>query len=826
MKKEAKTKQELAEEIVLLKGKIKRLEQAEARRKMTDAGLHQENALFMDLINAQPAGIYRIRVFPKEKWRKDAWNISESAPYSVELASERFCEILGITRDVFENTPGIVEGMVHPEDKAEFARKNVEANAKLIPFQWEGRLCVGQKTIWVHFESLPRRVANGDVLWTGFLHDISERKQVEKILKESEERYQNLANVSPVGIFRTDKDGATTYVNPMWCRINRMSSAEAMGYGWLNAVHPDDRERLIRGWQEAARQHEASFTDFRLLLPDGAIAWVMGQATPELDSENQIIGYVGTVTDITERKLAEQRLHESEEQLKSLSDNLPGGLVYQIDAGPGGNERRFTYISAGVEALHGVSAADVLRDAALIYDQVYPADAKLVAEREVQAIAAMATFSAEVRVRLPSGGIRWRLFTSAPRRLATGHIIWDGIEVDISDSKRAEEERERLQALLLQAQKMESIGRLAGGVAHDFNNMLGVILIHADLAMRRFASTHPVQAGLRAIRLAGERSADLTRQLLAFARKQDAAPKVLDLNEMVQRSIDMLRRLIGEDKVLDWRPGGGLGAVRIDPSQLIQVITNLCVNARDAIAGAGHIAIETANATVDKAACPPHLGAVPGEYVRLSVGDDGCGMDRAVLDRLFEPFFTTKEVGRGTGLGLATVYGIVQQNRGFITVDSEPGKGTTFRVFLPRHHAAVAQDEPSPVNPGTLQGRETILVVEDEPEILDVICILLRQQGYVVLSAGAPGEAIRLAGEQDGEIDLLLTDVIMPEMNGRELAKSLEARYPRLKRLFMSGHTADIIADHGVLDEGVSFIAKPFSMNDLLVKVREVIGER
>ena len=824
MKKEPKTKQGLAEEIVFLKSKLKKLSQAEARHTMADAGQRQEDALFMDLINTQPAGIYRIRVFPKNKWRKDAWNIAAAAPYVVELASERFCEILGITREVFEHTPGIVEEMVHPEDKAEFARRNVEANAKLIPFQWEGRMRVGERIIWVHFESLPRPVANGEVLWTGFLHDITGHKRVEKTLQESEERFQNLAKISPVGIFRTDKKGATTYVNPMWCRISGMSSAEALGDGWLNAVHPDDRERLVRGWREAARLLEASFTDYRFLHPDGTVSWVMGRATPEMNSENQIIGYVGTITDITERKQAEQRLHESEERLKLLSDHLPGGLVYQIDSGANGDERRFTYISGGVEALHGVSAVDVFRDAAVIYGQIEPTDAKLVAEREARATADMVPFSAEVRIRMPSGETRWRLFTSAPRRMSNGHLIWDGIEIDISDSKRAEEERERLQALLLQSQKMESIGRLAGGVAHDFNNLLGVILIHADLAMQRFEPTHPVQAGLRAISHAAERSSELTRQLLAFARKQTAVPKVLDLNETVQQSFDMLRRLIGEDKVLAWHPGTGLGSVRIDPSQVIQVITNLCLNARDAIAGVGHITIETADATVDEATCATHLGTVPGEYVRLSVSDDGCGMDREIMDRLFEPFFTTKEVGQGTGLGLATVYGIVRQNGGFITVDSEPGKGTTFNVFLPMHDAVVTQDKPSPANLDTLHGHETILVVEDEPAILDIICTLLMQQGYVVLSAGAPGEAMRLAKEHEGEIDLLLTDVIMPEMNGRDLAKSLEPRYPRLKRLFMSGHTADIIADHGVLDEGVSFIAKPFSMNDLLVKVREVLG--
>ena len=781
--------------------------------------------MLMDLVNAQPVGIYRIRVFSRRKWGPGAWSLPGSAPYRVELASERFCQILGVSRREFESTPGIVENLVHPEDRSEWVRRNTEANERLVPFEWEGRLVINGRETWVHFESLPRPLADGDVLWTGFLQDISENRLAQRRLSESEKRYETLASISPVGIFHTDAAGATTYVNPAWCLIAGMDAGDALGFGWMRAVHPDDRERLGQSWQEASSRQRASSDDYRLLRPDGSVAWVMGRAVPEFDAEGRIIGYVGTITDITERKRAEQRLFESEERLRLLSDNLPGGMVYQIDSGPDGRERRFTYLSAGVEMLHGVAAAAARRDAMMIYGQIEAEDAKRVAELEARAVAAMAPFSAEVRVRLPAGEVRWRLFTSAPHRQADGRLIWDGIEIDIDDSKRAAAEREKLQSLFLQSQKMNSLGRLAGGVAHDLNNMLEVILIHAEMAMNGLPPGHELQAGLQAIDQAAGRSAELTRQLLAFARRQSAHPRLIDLNATVAGALDMLRRLVGEDKALEWRPGEGLGPVLIDPQQLLQVLTNLCLNARDAIAGVGRVTLATGRVRLDQAACAAWPDAAPGEYARLEVGDSGCGMPPEVQEQIFEPFYTTKPLGQGTGLGLPAVYGIMRQNQGLIAVDSAPGRGSTFAILLPLQAGEVAPEETIARRRGVLRGSETVLVVEDEPAILEIVELLLRQTGYEVLAAGSPGAALRLAAERGYAIDLLLTDLVMPEMDGRELARRLEADRPGLKRLFMSGHAADIVADHGLADGEANFIAKPFSMDQLLAKVRETLGK-
>ncbi|MFZ5765005.1 MAG: PAS domain S-box protein [Thermodesulfobacteriota bacterium] len=390
--------------------------------------------------------------------------------------------------------------------------------------------------------------------------------------------------------------------------------------------------------------------------------------------------------------------------------------------------------------------------------------------------------------------------------------------------KRDITEHLELTARFQQAQKMEAVGRLAGGVAHDYNNMLSVILGYTELALDRTEPSSPLHADLQEILQAAKRSADITRQLLAFARKQKAAPMVLDLNDAVQRMLKMLRRLIGEDITLIWQPAASVWPVRIDPAQLDQILANLCVNARDAIAGVGTVTIETENRTIDEAFCVQHPDFVAGEFVLLAVSDDGCGMDREILAHLFEPFFTTKGIGKGTGLGLSTIYGIVRQSGGFIDVYSEPGCGTTFRVYLPRQEEnarmieAVKGELPPPAR------GETVLLVEDEAAILNLGRTLLERLGYIVLSAATPQEAIRLAQEQVGAIDLLITDVIMPEMNGRDLADQLRMFCPGLRTLFMSGYTANVIAQQGGLEGDVHYLQKPFTMHDLAVQARKTLN--
>jgi len=390
------------------------------------------------------------------------------------------------------------------------------------------------------------------------------------------------------------------------------------------------------------------------------------------------------------------------------------------------------------------------------------------------------------------------------------------ISRDITSQKNMEEQ-------FRQAQKMESVGRLAGGMAHDYNNALSVIMGFTEMAMTEINPDEPLHDDLAEVLSAAKRAKDITRQLLAFARKQTIVPEVLNLNERIENMIKMLRRLIGEDINLAWLPGTDLWNVRMDPSQIDQILANLCVNARDAIPGVGMITIETAKISFDQDYCGDHTGFIPGDFILMAISDNGCGMDKEILNNIFEPFFTTKDKDKGTGLGMSMVYGIVKQNKGFINVYSEPGKGTTIKIYLSRHggsavRSIVEDKEKNPIGRG-----ETILVVEDDLSILKLLGKILASLGYTLITAGTPREAMELARDYSSNIQLLVTDVIMPEMNGKDLSEQMQSIYPDLKCIFMSGYTANAIAHHSVLDKGVNFIQKPFSKTDMAVLVRKVL---
>ena len=396
---------------------------------------------------------------------------------------------------------------------------------------------------------------------------------------------------------------------------------------------------------------------------------------------------------------------------------------------------------------------------------------------------------------------------------------------DITERKRAEEAHEKLKEQFAQAQKMESVGRLAGGVAHDFNNMMMGVLGYADFCRDSLPAEHPMRSDLDEITKCANRSAELTRQLLAFARKQIIQPKVLDLNDALSGVLNLLQKLIGADIKVVWMPGANLPPVKLDPYQVDQILTNLFINSRDAIGGVGKITVATSSATLDRAFCDDHPGATPGEYVLLRVSDTGCGMTKEVMASLFEPFFTTKDIGKGTGLGLATVHGIVMQNHGIIDVSSEPDKGATFRIYLPVYSEEI--DKTSVASSGEVpRGRgETILFVDDEPSLVKTCGRYLVSLGYKVLLAATPAEALVVLSGHPGPIHLLFTDVIMPDMNGRDLAKHIQASNPGLKVLYMSGYAREVIAGKGVLDETMHFLQKPSSPDVMARKVREVLDD-
>ena len=634
--------------------------------------------------------------------------------------------------------------------------------------------------------------------------EIKKRKRAETALKESEENYRRLFE---------EHAAVKLIVDPATGAILAANQAAAAFYGWpreaftrmnirqISALSPDD---LGREMKKVLDKHEYHF-EFQHLLADGTIRDVEIFSSPIRWKDGYYLHLI--VHDVTERKSAEA---ERERLIAAIEQAAEGVVIAGVDGG-------IRFVNPAMETITG------LRRSELVGQNVDV----LKSEGENGA------FNRNLWDIL-SGGKRWKgrfvikhkdgtrhvvEATISPVLDAAGKIVnYVSVEHDITDHVRMSEQ-------LQLAQKMESVGRLAGGVAHDFNNMLQIILGHVELAIESVGPEAPVLHDLKEIQKATRNSADLTRQLLAFARKQTIAPLVLDLNETLSGMQTMIQKLIGEDIDLSWRPKSGLWRVNVDPSQVKQILVNLCLNARDAIQGVGKITIETDNVVFDPAYCARHVGVSSGDFVMVAVSDNGCGISAEEQKHLFEPFFTTKKMGQGAGLGLATVYGIVKQNNGTVNVYSEPGQGSVFKIYLPRYvgETAVAPKE-SMASPERGKG-ELLLVVEDEVVILTMVRKTLEKLGYRVLTAETPSLALTLAATHAGEIRLLVSDVVMPEMNGRELAKQIQSRDPNVRVLFMSGYTANVIAHHGVLDAGVHFIQKPFTTADLAKKVRTALDQ-
>lgn len=578
---------------------------------------------------------------------------------------------------------------------------------------------------------------------------------------------------------------------------------------WENS--PEWQEKIEKRVRQAVLQHEPLMKEDVFFAADGVARTALASYTSIRNEDNSVRYILVQALDITDSKKTEEELRIHESYLKEAQEVAHLGN-WELDV----LTNHITW-SDEIYRIFGMtpSKAGLTFDA--FRELVHPDDQDSIDEL-AEKLATERSAQFQYRLIRPNGQVRWvsgRGKTTFDESGTPVRVF--GVLQDVTDQHALENQ-------LRQAQKMESVGRLAGGVAHDFNNMLGVILGHVDMILAKTNPDHSSYSNLKEIKKAGKRSADLTRQLLAFARQQTITPKVIDLNETVSGITNMLQRLIGEDINLAWVPHEELWPVKIDPSQLDQILANLCVNARDAIADVGKVTIETANTAFDEVYCAQHVGFESGEYVMLAVSDDGCGMDSDTLNNVFEPFYTTKEQGKGTGLGLATIYGVVKQNKGFINVYSEPNHGTTFKIYLKRHLGMYvdqfAMEESSIQN---ARGDETILLAEDDLAILEMTTTMLELEGYTVLSTNSPAEAIRLASEHPNDIHLFLSDVVMPEMNGRDLSHKILSIYPQLKCLFMSGYTANVIAHRGVLDDGINFIQKPFSMSDLMSKVREVL---
>lgn len=618
-------------------------------------------------------------------------------------------------------------------------------------------------------------------------------------------------------IFITDREGTIEYVNSTFERVTGYSRQEAVG----------QTPRLIRSGLMPPEYYQQLWNTirkgeiFRALVinrrKDGQLFYYDQTISPLKDTKGNITHYISTGKDVTEQMKLVEELRQNQVLLEQAEALANLGSWY-LDL-----TQNILRWSPETYAMFGVAPGTPLTYE-LFLERVHPEDRELVG-RAWQAALAGAPYDIEHRI-VVDGEIKWVREKAQVEFDENGKPIRAiGIVQNITQEKRVAQERALLEAQLRQAQKLEAIGRLAGGVAHDFNNTLTAVIGYAELAMRQVDPSSTLYADLDAIRKIGQRSASLTRQLLAFARQQPIEPVELDLNEAISSSLKVLRRLIGENIELIWKPGDNLWKVLMDPGQVDQILANLIVNARDAIAGVGHITIETDNVTFDEEYCRLHPNFHPGEYVMLEVSDTGCGMSKEVMEHIFEPFFTTKEPGKGTGLGLSTVYGIVRQHNGFINVYSEEGHGTTFRIYLPRYFPAKrrkAEAQGEKVEP---LGTATILLVEDEELIRGLVQRMLTELGYKVLAASGGEEAIRIFEEYAGEIHLLLTDIVMPKMNGIQLWQELLSRRPKLRCLLMSGYTENISMAMEQIQEGCGFIQKPFSRETLAQKVHQVLTQ-
>ncbi len=637
--------------------------------------------------------------------------------------------------------------------------------------------------------------------------NIQNLKEAQEQTVQSEARFRAIFEFAPYPILISSfDDGSYIDANRAFLENTGKERNELSNLS-ISDIIPEILDNPDDFYERLSKYGSVINKEAQILRKDGSCGIISySSVLLDIHGERQVISII---IDVTEEKRAIEALKASEGKLRSIFAAMTD-LIIVLDAkgkiieiGPTNSDPLYK----PADNMVGKSIYDIL-----------PADKAGVVSQYIKDSLdekRLVVFEYDLKA---DGSHFW--FTSSIAPLQSQHVIW--VSRDISNRKKAELEREKLQDKLLQRQKLEAVGILAGGIAHDFNNMIGAIIGHAELAINALDKDSPLIQNLDRILYAAERSANLTQQLLAFARKQAITPVVFDLNESIENILKMIRRLIGEDIELLWIPGAGSCSVKMDPSQIDQILINLCVNARDAIKGNGRISIETNHICIDEEYINNHPDIAAGEYVMLTVSDNGCGIKDEDISHIFEPFFTTKGLGKGTGMGLATVYGIVKQNEGFINVDSRENEGTIFRIYIPYASQNKEDTESAGIVDIPQSKGETVLVVEDDPIFLDFIVLMLKNLSYDVISAKTPVDAISIAREVS-MIDLVITDIVMPDMNGREMAENMDKIRKDIKYLYMSGYTADVIANKGVLQKGINFIQKPFSIQEIALKIRDVL---
>jgi two-component system, cell cycle sensor histidine kinase and response regulator CckA len=636
-----------------------------------------------------------------------------------------------------------------------------------------------------------------------------DQRRLGQRLVESEERYRVTSDHAATGLAHVGPDGRFLRVSRRLCDMLGYESEELLTRTLQDLTHADEVTRDVAQRERLHRGEIDSYTaEKRYVRKDGSTVWVELTEAAVRGPGGEVRSFMDVFTDVSERRAVQSRLSQSEADYRNLVEQATIGIFRLSASG------KILSANPALVAMLGYDSVDDLR-------ALNPAT-EVYADRDERA-RLLGQFE---RGDVASGEVAWRRKdgTSIVVRLRLRMMRGGAGEADRIDGLAEDVTQQRsLENQFRQAQRLEAVGRLAGGIAHDFNNVLTAITGFSDLLLEELPAGDRKRSDVEEIRTAAARAAALTRQLLAFSRKQVLQPRVLDVNALVETLHRILQRLIGEDVKLEIVLGPRLGAVRADPGQLEQVIMNLAVNARDAMPDGGRLTIETANVELDEDRAFQHPGAAPGRYVLVAVTDTGIGMDAETRSQAFEPFFTTKEQGKGTGLGLSTVYGIVKQSGGHIWMYSEPGQGATFKIYLPRVDEAIAPLDLAPALVPAVGGRETILLAEDDPPVREVASEFLAQKGYRVLRAPDGQTALEMARAHAGEIHMLVTDIVMPGMTGRELVTALVAERPNVRVLYMSGYTDDAVVRHGVLDEGLPYLQKPFSPDALARKVRDVL---
>jgi PAS domain S-box-containing protein len=647
------------------------------------------------------------------------------------------------------------------------------------------------------------------------VRDISARKQVERRTRAFAAQLHSVLATAPDIIMTVDRAGTILFINRTAPPI---TPEQAVGGNCLDFVEPEGRARVVAAIEHVFATRELD--EYEILGPHdtrGERVWFLVRVGPVIEND-QVVAATFCATDITPRRRAEARHTELLERFEKIVGRVPG-VVFQYKRRADGTTC-LPYASERIREIFRVSPEQVREDARPILALFHPADVAEALQSVKQSAASMQPWRQEFRVCFPDGEVRHLYGDSIPEPAEDGAVLWHGFITDVTSKKAAEATHVRLEDQLRQAQKMESIGRLAGGVAHDFNNLLTSVMGFTELALCELPADSKVRRPLENVLESAQRGATLTQQLLAFARKKLVRPECVDVTEVLRRMIPMIERLVGEQLEVEVHLSSEPCVVMADIGGLEQIVMNLVVNARDAMPNGGRLTLKTQCVQLDEAGRRhPELG--PGRYVVLTVADNGSGMSDEVKARLFEPFFTTKPQGEGTGLGLATCHGMVKQAGGSVTVRSEVGTGTDFRIFLPRVDAPAVHIEQPRAPARRVEGRETLLVVEDEPRILSVARSALTKFGYRVLHAANGHDALELVSHFNEPIELLVTDVIMPRMSGKELAARLLDLRPELKVLYCSGYTDDVIAG----DDGLAFLQKPYTPTSLAQRIREVLDQ-